>query len=905
MMPESSNEINIPFPYEPYPQQTNLMRAIYDTIAASKSGCFESPTGTGKSLSVICAAMYWQQKEEMRIIESYQKEIDAGATSTTTVAAKDDWLADILQGDDHLAADKLLKQKKGELDRFNQVKLRISKSLNKDEMQYSSRTVFGGGVFAGKKDKAKEKEKEPTEGIADEEEEFVLPMYDSDDAAKKKKGKKKNAIDSVLDEDDDSDYDDMEDETDLPLPKIFYCSRTHTQIAQFVSEIRRTLYSNARVVTLSSRKNFCIHHTVSRLSSDVRMSDQCLEMQKSGGKKVTDPALNIDSKKQKVTKISACEYHNKRLEERFADQALGQLRDIEELVSLGRELKACPYYATRRAVRYAQVVCMPYNVLIHEDLRKSMGVDLKGGVVIFDEAHNLIDAVNHTHSAEITMQQLSSAAQAVAAYMTRFQYLLGGKNVYYLNVLGSVIRKVKSCLINMEKNRTSAAAEPNGSDGSASSASTALLSSNEFIFKAGLDNVNLFKLRRHIIETNLVARIGGYAESQAKKAAMTAAASISNPKSAGSKCDTCPSKSNSGQASAVITAEGSDDTFSASNHALRNLLTLVICLTNNDADGRVAMTSTPPTAPTVGCDSAAGNNLAVRFILLNPSVHFCKIVEAARNVILLGGTLRPFSFIASSLFAGTPATSLNFFSCGHVVDRSAVTAIAVSSGSKGHALEFTHNSRLSKTTTDELHGILLQTCQTVPHGFVCFFTSYAYMESLLSSWKHSGQLALLTRHKPVFSESRSAAESEAIWAAYCAAAAHVRGSLLFCVMGGKLSEGINFSDHLARCVAVVGMPYPDMRDPILQEKLKRSESIEANSGKKVYEAMCMKSVNQSIGRSIRHVRDYAAILLIDKRYSQQRVIAQLPNWIERSVRVAGSWIEAKSSLEQFFAGKPK
>ena len=46
------------------------------------------------------------------------------------------------------------------------------------------------------------------------------------------------------------------------------------------------------------------------------------------------------------------------------------------------------------------------------------------------------------------------------------------------------------------------------------------------------------------------------------------------------------------------------------------------------------------------------------------------------------------------------------------------------------------------------------------------------------------------------------------------------GALLCSVMGGKLSEGINFSDDLARCVMVVGLPYPDKRDVVFKEKLK-------------------------------------------------------------------------------------
>lgn len=89
--------------------------------------------------------------------------------------------------------------------------------------------------------------------------------------------------------------------------------------------------------------------------------------------------------------------------------------------------------------------------------------------------------------------------------------------------------------------------------------------------------------------------------------------------------------------------------------------------------------------------------------------------------------------------------------------------------------------------------------------------------------------------------------------------------MLFCVVGGKMSEGINFSDHLGRCVVMVGLPYPNSQDPVLQEKVRFAKEKAGGKadGREYYENLCMKAVNQSIGRAIRHKDDHSCILLLD------------------------------------------
>lgn len=55
------------FPFNPpYEIQVELMRHLYASIEQKKVTIVESPTGTGKTLSLLCASLTWLQDEKNR-----------------------------------------------------------------------------------------------------------------------------------------------------------------------------------------------------------------------------------------------------------------------------------------------------------------------------------------------------------------------------------------------------------------------------------------------------------------------------------------------------------------------------------------------------------------------------------------------------------------------------------------------------------------------------------------------------------------------------------------------------------------------------------------------------------------------------------------------------------------------
>lgn len=217
----------------------------------------------------------------------------------------------------------------------------------------------------------------------------------------------------------------------------------------------------------------------------------------------------------------------------------------------------------------------------------------------------------------------------------------------------------------------------------------------------------------------------------------------------------------------------------------------------------------------------------------------------------------------------------------------------------------------------------------IPDGVVVFFPSYSYLDTCIAAWKHLPAQPSrttfwdqFTQSKPIFLEQRSDQNSasksttskevavDSVLTAYSAAVAsgNGRGALLFAVIGGTLSEGINFSDALGRGVIVVGLPFPNPHSAEWKAKMQYITSkanARGGDGKAAardfYENACMRAVNQCVGRAIRHKGDYAAIMMLDKRYGGERIQNKLPKWIRGSLMAGTAVQEVEKALGRFFA----
>ncbi|KAI4329251.1 hypothetical protein L6164_021538 [Bauhinia variegata] len=901
------------FPFKPYSIQVDFMNALYQFLNQGGVSMLESPTGTGKTMSVICSALQWvldRRRQEASAEAGRESGNNQGTDGGLGFNDEPDWLRSF------------------EVDKDNQNKEGKTKSTKKDKFE----SLLGKPYEKKKKEISKDFQVKGFEDSTTEngcknlykkidavdinDNEFLPEEYESEDEeapgslALKRKAARNVPTSSSEDGSD-------EDEEGKKL-KIYFCSRTHSQLSQFIKELRKTVFANEMdVVCLGSRKNLCINEDVLKLGSSTRVNERCLELQKKKKNEVAKiKNLGAGARVRRTKASSGCPMLGKqRLQREFRNEASQQgALDIEDLANLGRHLGTCPYYGSRSLASRADLVVLPYQSLLSKSSREAIGLSLTSNIVIIDEAHNLTDSLISMYDSRVTLLQLEDVHFHVERYLARFRNLLGPGNRRYIQTLIVITRAFLQVLLN-EKDAGLTDSYQNIEKASEENrASDFTMTINDFIFELNIDNINLVKLVKYIKESNIMHKVSSYGE---KLASLERSTAIHKN---GEYCE-----------------EGSTQS------AFQALTDILLSLTNDDSDGRIIISRSRTSSKKQGG--------YIKYVMLSGEKIFSEIVDQAHAVLLVGGTLQPIEETRERLFPWLPPNQLQFFSCGHIVPPESVMPIAVSRGPSGRFFDFSYRARSSSDMMQELGLLLCNLVNVVPEGIVVFFSSFDYEGKVYEIWESSGILKRIVKRKCVFREPRNNTDVESVLKEYKETIhmssssnskenpASQSGAILLAVVGGKISEGINLSDGMGRCIVMVGLPYPSPSDIELLERIKHIEGFRnsnftetfglsancdvyggdvqgvfdilrscSHRGKEYYENLCMKAVNQSIGRAIRHINDYAAILLVDTRYASDsskrsfsHPVNKLPQWIKgRLISSTSNYGEVHRLLHQFF-----
>ncbi|NXM36424.1 RTEL1 helicase, partial [Oxyruncus cristatus] len=232
------------------------------------------------------------------------------------------------------------------------------------------------------------------------------------------------------------------------VPKIIYASRTHSQLTQVINELKNTVYP--KICVLGSREQLCINPEVKRQESNHMQIYMC---------------------RMKVM-TRTCHFYNN-VEEKSTEKGLANsIMDIEDLVKNGNKHRACPYYLSRSLKQQADIIFMPYNYLLDSKSRKAHNLDLKGTVVILDEAHNVEKLCEEASSFDLTPCDLASAMDVINVILEEQAKVVQQNEINAefnmelansgLNMELEDIAKIKKILLQLESAIDAVELPPNG-----------------------------------------------------------------------------------------------------------------------------------------------------------------------------------------------------------------------------------------------------------------------------------------------------------------------------------------------------------------------------------------------------------------------------------------------------------
>ncbi|KAH6567719.1 hypothetical protein BASA62_005934 [Batrachochytrium salamandrivorans] len=797
--------VKVRFPYKAYPSQIAMMGKIIRAIKESENALLESPTGTGKTLTILSAVLAWREAEESRI----------------SIAKSELWKKSHLE---------LLKRNASDSHQ-------TSATRNVETSPFFTNGGTGGTQNSSASTNpdidASEAKAIYNQARCDDDDDFMGGVVHSHRVKKvSAELKMSNVVEKLIADYEVGDTNDA-DAPILSVPTIYIASRTQKQIQQIVRELREKTSYRPRISILGSREHYCVHPHVKKSANK---SEDCLAL--------------IDS--------DSCGYYHRARQLQGHPSIQGGSRDIiwdiEDMVTAGKKVRGCPYYASKALAETAQVIFAPYNYIIDPHVRATSNISLKDSILIIDEAHNIEGTCMESGSFDVTEQDMTETNADIEVIAKQGEH----QNEY--QTLSRMIRGFIDWRVRFKDKFTIQEFRR----------SIRIWSGSEI--NRALEEMEIFSTNIEMIS-----------QSYATIHSSTATNDKSNP-------------------------HALQTLHKRSLQIIGAIVMILKWLFSSDADYindyRMVLTKSEG-------DSRQKDGptwiYTFSFWCLNPAVIFKEIESLTRSIILTSGTLSPIHSFSSEL----GAKFVHSLEAQHVILDDQICVGSLPSGANDMPLLGTYKSFETLDYQDQLGLCIVRLSKIIPEGMLIFLPSYSWLDKLVVRWQQTGLQGILGETKQIFIEPRANAkkEMESLMSNYDAACTQGTGAALFCVHRGKMSEGIDFADHRARGVICVGLPFPNIKDiRVLQKReynTQRAGSRGLLTGSDWYSMQAYRALNQALGRCIRHRDDWGAIILLDERFSQSRCISNLSKWIRGRTRPWKNLREAETTLRSFFDHRAK
>ncbi|GMF41298.1 unnamed protein product [Phytophthora fragariaefolia] len=873
------HRVEFPRGKRPFPAQLAVMNKVLTALKTEQHALLESPTGSGKTLALLCASLTFQKqfaREKAAALQRQQADPKAREHEARKQAQEAQLRAleaqmQLMEARQQLEHARRQRDADADADATQATCQQTQETQQTQQTQQTKQTQHeddDDDVAATQPSAAdgwiSRKRELESDSVAPKRKRtlpksFAVAAEDAGKAPAQDDGPHVGAVGP----------DGKPKKKRVVPPRIYFCSRTHSQLAQVVDELKscpvsyldspedsNTYTKQLQTCVLGSKRNMCVNRKVNR-----------------------DPA-QVDEKCRVALEGASCSYFRKRKKVNDLRRHAPPVWDIEDLVTLAQKHRECAYFHAREALDHANIVFAPYNYLLDPTIREAVGITLKDSIVVLDEAHNVEDTCRSSASVEVTAEVLTASIKAFSIVIKH------GNRPKMYNALLKLLNGINRWLQSVDSN-ANAILQPSGYEEKSKvwdgADALAMLAEYSGLTKDNLDEMkaNVQEVREYENELGNSAESGQQATQS--KASQDAAA---NPTGASVLLG----------ALALATVQS---IMNVADYMFRDGLKYIgdfkLVVIKSKSTWKESASFRSPTKRNGGDEW----ELKMCIWCLNAAVAFSDIASQARSVILTSGTLSPMESFAGELGVDFPIR----LEANHVVNMCKQVFIgAVMHGPGNVDLQSTYNNQQDPRYQDSMGQLLLQYSQAIPGGILMFFPSYSLLNKLTTRWKKTNLWGEIEQFKTLYSEPRNAGKDfDALLDDYkttitrCTAVQtdsvassdsqdNKTGAIFLAVYRGKVSEGIDFSNDNARAVLCVGIPFPSVKE--LQVSLKRKYQDEKSrmnmklvNGHVWYQLQAFRALNQALGRCIRHRQDYGAIMLLDSRHRFNKHTKSLSKWM--------------------------